>query len=180
MRWCRTDGRGVCCLLVALADIPMLASISCVRYTPYLFLFTNRYRGMLCCCSLCSGDDLHSLEGSGSGGDQNRNAIGRTTSRPGARRVLQTFYVPLECFNCVQRPASASASIRECVAVSQKCSIRAGTVYHHVSFSCHCHEGLSFLTLTSSRSRIPVSSCRTSLYRSTARPLQRPRNRMLA
>lgn len=45
---------------------------------------------------LCSGDDLHSLEGSGSGGDQNRNAIGRTTSRPGARRVLQTFYVPLD------------------------------------------------------------------------------------
>lgn len=138
------------------------------RYLPYVVLL------------LCSGDDLHSLEGSGSGGDQNRNAIGRTTSRPGARRVLQTFYVPLECFNCVQRPASASASIRECVAVSQKCSIRAGTVYHHVSFSCHCHEGLSFLTLTSSRSRIPVSSCRTSLYRSTARPLQRPRNRMLA
>lgn len=138
------------------------------RYLPYVVLL------------LCSGDDLHSLEGSGSGGDQNRNAIGRTTSRPGARRVLQTFYVPLECFNCVQRPASASASIRQCVAVSQKCSIRAGTVYHHVSFSCHCHEGLSFLTLTSSRSRIPVSSCRTSLYRSTARPLQRPRNRMLA
>lgn len=138
------------------------------RYLPYVVLL------------LCSGDDLHSLEGSGSGGDQNRNAIGRTTSRPGARRVLQTFYVPLESFNCVQRPASASASIRECVAVSQKCSIRAGTVYHHVSFSCHCHEGSSFLTLTSSRSCIPVSSCRTSLYRSTARPLQRPRNRMLA
>lgn len=144
--------------------IPLFVSVHI--HVPYVVLL------------LCSGDDLHSLEGSGSGGDQNRNAIGRTTSRPGARRVLQTFYVPLECFNCVQRPASASASIRECVAVSQKCSIRAGTVYHHVSFSCHCHEGPSFLTLTSSRSRI--SSCRTSLYRSTARPLQRPRNRMLA
>lgn len=73
------------------------------RYLPYVVLL------------LCSGDDLHSLEGSGSGGDQNRNAIGRTTSRPGARRVLQTFYVPLECFNCVQRQrqlqfASASQS----------------------------------------------------------------------
>lgn len=179
MRWCRTDGRGVCCLLVAFADIPMLASISCVMYLYTLFV-SVRIHVPYVVLLLCSGDDLHSLEGSGSGGDQNRNAIGRTTSRPGARRVLQTFYVPLESFNCVQRPASASASIRECVAVSQKCSIRAGTVYHHVSFSCHCHEGPSFLTLTSSRSRIPVSSCRTSLYRSTARPLQRPRNRMLA
>lgn len=75
-------------------------------YIPYLCLFTYTYRTYVVLL-LCSGDDLHSLEGSGSGGDQNRNAIGRTTSRPGARRVLQTFYVPLECFNCVQRPASS-------------------------------------------------------------------------
>lgn len=84
----------------------MLASISCVMYLYTLFVSVHIHVPYVVLL-LCSGDDLHSLEGSGSGGDQNRNAIGRTTSRPGARRVLQTFYVPLECFNCVQRPASS-------------------------------------------------------------------------
>lgn len=49
----------------------MLASISCVRYLYTLFVSVHIHVPYVLLL-LCSGDDLHSLEGSGSGGDQNR------------------------------------------------------------------------------------------------------------